>query len=146
MNKLLFFKVKNKQLISMGESSPAIRLLTPLAKRAIMNNIDSFDKFLKPIADKDGMIDIEGIFDEEMEIINNIDNFDFDIPFIGGGRGGRSGRCGMRNRIGYDTYDTYGRPSHKDDKEEKILTMLMSGGYNDGEYHFDEYEAKEVVE
>lgn len=63
-----------------------------------------------------------------------------------GGRGGRSGRGGMRNRIGYDTYDTYGRPSHKDDKEEKILTMLMSGGYNDGEYHFDEYEAKEVVE
>lgn len=48
-------------------------------------NIDSFDKFLKPIADKDGMIDIEGIFDEEMEVINNIDNFDFDIPFIGGG-------------------------------------------------------------
>lgn len=37
------------------------------------------------VADKDGMIDIEGIFDEEMEIINNIDNFDFDIPFIGGG-------------------------------------------------------------
>lgn len=72
-------------LQSMGESSPAIRLLIPLAKRAITNNINSFDKFLKPIADKDGMIDIEGIFDEEMEIINNIDNFDFDIPFIGGG-------------------------------------------------------------
>lgn len=63
-----------------------------------------------------------------------------------GGRGGRSGRGGMRNRIGYDTYDTYGRPSHKDDKEEKILTMLMSGGYNDDEYHFDEHEVKEVVE
>lgn len=74
-----------KQLVSMGESSPAIRLLIPLAKRAITNNINSFDKFLKPIADKDGMIDIEGIFDEEMEVINNIDNFDFDIPFIGGG-------------------------------------------------------------
>lgn len=55
------------------------------AKRAITNNINSFDKFLKPIADKDGMIDIKGIFDEEMEVINNIDNFDFDIPFIGGG-------------------------------------------------------------
>lgn len=40
-----------------------------------------------------------------------------------GGRGSRSGRGGMRNRIGYDTYDTYGCPSHKDDKEEKILTM-----------------------
>lgn len=129
-----------KQLVSMGESSPAIRLLIPLAKRAITNNINSFDKFLKPIADKDGMIDIEGIFDEEMEIINNIDNFNFDIPFIGGGRGG------MRNRIGYDTYDTYGRPTNKNDREEKILTMLMSSGYNDDGYHFDEYEAKEVVE
>ena len=30
--------------------------------------------------------------------------------------------------------------------EEKILTMLMSGGYNDDGYHFNEYEAKEVVE
>ena len=45
-----------KQLVSMGESSPAIRLLIPLAKRAITNNINSFDKFLKPIADKDGMV------------------------------------------------------------------------------------------
>lgn len=131
-----------KQLVSMGESSPAIRLLIPLAKRAITNNINSFDKFLKPIADKDGMIDIEGIFDEEMEIINNIDNFNFDIPFIGGGnqnildefrefldarggRGGRGGRGDMRNRIGYDTYDTYGRSTNKNDREEKILTMLM---------------------
>nr|UVY35263.1 MAG: hypothetical protein [Bacteriophage sp.] len=34
----------------------------------------------------------------------------------------------------------------KNDREEKILTMLMSGGYNDDGYHFDEYEAKEVVE
>lgn len=42
--------------------------------------------------------------------------------------------------------EAYRRPSHKDDKEEKILTMLMSGGYNDSEYHFDEHEAKEVVE
>lgn len=60
-----------KQLVSMGESSPAIRLLIPLAKRAITNNINSFDKFLKPIADKDGMIDIEGIFDEEKEVLPN---------------------------------------------------------------------------
>lgn len=54
-------------------------------RNAIPNANNSFDKFLKPIADKDGMIDIEGIFDEEMEVINNIDNFNFDIPFIGGG-------------------------------------------------------------
>lgn len=36
--------------------------------------------------------------------------------------------------------------TNKNDREEKILTMLMSGGYNDDGYHFDEYEAKEVVE
>lgn len=36
--------------------------------------------------------------------------------------------------------------SQKQAIEEKILTMLMSGGYNDDGYHFDEYEAKEVVE
>lgn len=47
-----------KQLVSMGESSPAIRLLIPLAKRAITNNINSFDKFLKPIADKDGIKEV----------------------------------------------------------------------------------------
>lgn len=136
-----------KQLVSMGESSPAIRLLIPLAKRAITNNINSFDKFLRPIADKDGMIDIEGIFDEEMEIINNIDNFDFDIPFIGGGnisKGIISLEVPYVNKI--VALNQTDLEVLKDDKEEKILTMLMSGGYNDGEYHFDEYEAKEVVE
>lgn len=60
--------------------------------------------------------------------------------------GGAGGGGGMRNRIGYDTYDTYGRSTNKNDREEKILIMLMSGGYNDDGYHFDEYEAKEVVE
>lgn len=39
-----------------------------------------------------------------------------------------------------------GRSANKNDREEKILTMLMSGGYNDDSYHFNEYEAKEVVE
>lgn len=58
-----------KQLVSMGESSPAIRLLIPLAKRAITNNINSFDKFLKPIADKDGMIDIEGILMKKWKLL-----------------------------------------------------------------------------
>lgn len=65
---------------------------------------------------------------------------------VRGERGGRGSRGGMRNRIGYDTYDTYGRPTNKNDREEKILTMLMSGRYNDDSYHFNEYEAKEVVE
>lgn len=63
----------------LGNSDP---LLYPSEK--MTNSIDEQIAFLQ-IADKDGMIDIEGIFDEEMEVINNIDNFNFDIPFIGGG-------------------------------------------------------------
>lgn len=55
-----------------------------MAKRAIINNIDSFDKFINTIA-KDGKIDIEGIVDEEIEIIKSIPNFDFNIPVLGNG-------------------------------------------------------------
>ena len=71
-----------KQLVSMGESSPAIRLLIPLAKRAITNNINSFDKFLKPIADKDGMIDIEGISKLKLSILLIISISSSNIPSI----------------------------------------------------------------
>lgn len=41
------------QIDILGESNPAIKLVKPLAKRAIINNIDSFDKFINAIA-KDG--------------------------------------------------------------------------------------------
>lgn len=72
------------QIDILGESNPAIKLVKPLAKRAIINNIDSFDKFINTIA-KDGKIDIEGIVDEEIEIIKSIPNFDFNIPVLGNG-------------------------------------------------------------
>lgn len=66
------------------------------------------------------------------------------MNYDGGNRRDVNGKANAGLTLGI--ISTAGRPSHKDDKEEKILTMLMSGGYNDGEYHFDEYEAKEVVE
>ena len=69
------------QIDVLGESNPAIKLVKPLAKRAIIN---SFDKFINAIA-KDGKIDIEGIVDEEIEIIKSIPNFDFSIPVLGNG-------------------------------------------------------------
>lgn len=50
--------------------------------QGIWDAIDAEIAPLTQVADKDGMIDIEGIFDEEMEVINNIDNFDFDIPLV----------------------------------------------------------------
>lgn len=85
-------KVKTKiqeyilsQIDVLGSSNPAIKLVKPLAKRAVVNNIDGFDKWIGKIADKDGNIDIEGIVSEEIEIIGSIDNFDFNIPLIGDG-------------------------------------------------------------
>lgn len=60
----------------LGNSDP---LLYPSEK--MTNSIDEQIAFLQ--SQKQAII--EGIFDEEMEIINNIDNFNFDIPFIGGG-------------------------------------------------------------
>lgn len=65
---------QNQQVVTQGIWDAIDAEIAPLiAKRAITNNINSFDKFLKPIADKDGMIDIEGIFDEEW-FGGNIDN------------------------------------------------------------------------
>lgn len=70
---------------SLGATNPAIKLVKPLAKCAIVNNMDGIDKWLRKIADADGNIDIDGIVTEEIEIINSIDNYDFTIPLIGDG-------------------------------------------------------------
>ena len=70
------------QIDSLGATNPAIKLVKPLAKRAIVNNMDGIDKWLRKIADADGNIDI---VTEEIEIINSIDNYDFTIPLIGDG-------------------------------------------------------------
>lgn len=70
---------------ALGATNPAIKLVKPLAKRAIVNNMDGIDKWLRKIADADGNIDIDGIVTEEIEIINSIDNYDFTIPLIGDG-------------------------------------------------------------
>lgn len=116
----------------LGSSDP---LLYPSEK--MTNSIDEQIAFLQ--SQKQAINEpyrIDGRRDGGRGILDEFREF-LDARGGRGGRGGRSGRGGMRNRIGYDTYDTYGRPSHKDDKEEKILTMLMSCGYNDGEYHFD---------
>lgn len=63
------------------------------------------------------------------------------MNYDGGNRRDVNGKANAGLTLGIN-----GRSTNKNDREEKILTMLMSGGYNDDGYHFDEYEAKEVVE
>lgn len=41
------------QIDSLGATNPAIKLVKPLAKRAIVNNMDGIDKWLRKIADAD---------------------------------------------------------------------------------------------
>lgn len=82
----------NSQLGTMSANNPMVMLARPFISRAMNNYIGRFDKFLTAIQDSNGMVDIEGIIDEE---INNLavmqlqkyDNFDigrgeikFNIP------------------------------------------------------------------
>lgn len=84
----------NNQLGIMSVNNPMVMLARPFISRAMNNYISKFDKFLTAIQDSNGMVDIEGIIDEE---INNLavmqlqkyDNFDigrgeikFNIPII----------------------------------------------------------------
>ena len=84
----------NNQLGTMSANNPMVMLARPFISRAMNNYIGRFDKFLTAIQDSNGMVDIEGIIDEE---INNLavmqlqkyDNFDigrgeikFNIPII----------------------------------------------------------------
>ena len=57
-----------KQIDTLGEVNPAMKLMKPLAKRVISNRIDSFDKFLNSIS-KDGKLDVDGILSEEIEVV-----------------------------------------------------------------------------
>lgn len=139
MNKLLFFKVK----INNQDYVNNYNALQSMVQAEVLNLVRG-----KIEASADG----KHLLEEQLKLVKllkskivEVTNKEMEL-FKAFKEGGRGGRGGMRNRIGYDTYDTYGRSANKNDREEKILTMLMSGGYNDDGYHFNEYEAKEVVE
>lgn len=82
--KIMPYKLLKIVYIILAIIAVVMYTLSLIFKRAIINNIDSFDKFINTIA-KDGKIDIEGIVDEEIEIIKSIPNFDFNIPVLGNG-------------------------------------------------------------
>lgn len=61
-------------------------------------------------------------------------------------RGGGGSSNQSRNRIGYDTYDTYGRSPYENGQEEKMIRMFVENNYGGEGEHYDEREAREVVE
>lgn len=55
------------QIQTMTASNPILMLARPFIARATNNYIGKLDKFLSAIQDEKGMIDIEGIIDEEID-------------------------------------------------------------------------------
>lgn len=60
-------------------------ITTILSKQRLVNLKRKLLLVLLFVIAKDGKIDIEGIVDEEIEIIKSIPNFDFNIPVLGNG-------------------------------------------------------------
>lgn len=57
----------NTKLTEIGAQNPVILLVRPFFARAINNNIEKLDSLLTMVADKDGMVDVEGIMTEMVD-------------------------------------------------------------------------------
>ena len=72
-----------KQLILVSKDNPTIALAQPFLSRIVNNNMYKVDNMLKQIADKDGLIDIDGILSETIDNLISIKPFKMDSGFLG---------------------------------------------------------------
>lgn len=72
-----------KQLILISKDNPSIALAKPFLSRIVNNNIYKVNNILKQIADKDGLIDIDGILSETIDSLISIKPFKVDSGFLG---------------------------------------------------------------
>lgn len=72
-----------KQLILVSKDNPTIALAKPFLSRIVNNNMYKVDNMLKQIADKDGLIDIDGILSETIDNLISIKPFKMDSGFLG---------------------------------------------------------------
>lgn len=73
----------NTQISSLSQNNPLIAITKPLISRMLDNNIYKFESVLKQIADKDGLIDTEGILSEMIDNIVNSQSFKINTNFLG---------------------------------------------------------------
>lgn len=66
-----FKKYVCTKLDALSTTSPMIAVMRPLVSRVVENKMPEVEKFIRQIADKEGMIDVEEIFDEMVESIMN---------------------------------------------------------------------------
>lgn len=60
-------ELANNKILEFANNSPFSFIIKPYMARLINNYIGKLDNLLKPIEDKDGKIDIEGILSESMD-------------------------------------------------------------------------------
>lgn len=72
-----------KQLTLVSKDNPTIALAKPFLSRIVNNNMYKVDNMLKQIADKDGLIDIDGILSETINNLISIKPFKMDSGFLG---------------------------------------------------------------
>lgn len=72
-----------KQLILVSKDNPTIALAKPFLSRIVNNNMYKVNNMLKQIADKDGLIDIDGILSETIDNLISIKPFKMDSGFLG---------------------------------------------------------------
>lgn len=73
----------NSQLNTLSQTNPLIAFTRPLITRVIDNNTYKVESILKQIADRNGMIDVDGILSEMIEGIVNTRPFKIDTKFLG---------------------------------------------------------------
>lgn len=57
------------QIDNLGTTNPAIKLVKPLAKRAIVNNMDGIDKWLRKIADANGILMLTVLLRKRLKLL-----------------------------------------------------------------------------
>lgn len=73
----------DNKLTNLAYNNPLLAFVKPLATRAIDNNLYKVEFFLKQIADKDGLVDVEGILSEMSESIISTKPFKVDTGLLG---------------------------------------------------------------
>lgn len=73
----------DKKLGVLATNDPLMALIKPFASRAINNNLYQVETILKQIADKDGMIDVDGLLSETIESVLNTKPFRINSGVLG---------------------------------------------------------------
>lgn len=71
------------ELGTLASNNPAIKFAHPFIKRAASKKLDGLTKSFEWVADKEGNLDVDVLFEEIIENLKNPEVFNFEAPYIG---------------------------------------------------------------